>query len=103
MLEQAAAAKDGDAPWLEPELYANRLRHGAAEKLKRRVENSSDDVKYAIGGMRKDYLLAKDAMRELKSLRQDLTTYKACWDKNWEWEKDDGGESDQGYGDDDGQ
>jgi hypothetical protein len=89
-----AAAEAGVSSWPDRELQQQQQRHRAAEALKRKVRNGTEDLRYTLQAMTVDYEMAKMAIRELKFLRQNLTTYRACWRPDWELEDDDGNDSD---------
>lgn len=90
----AAASGNIRSDWPDEELDTSQQRHETAESLKRKVRNGAEDLQNALRGMMKDYQQAKTAIRELKSLEANLKTYRACWQKDWKQENDDGNDSD---------
>ena len=89
-----AAAQLGTSDWPDRELQQNQQRHRAAEALKRKVKSAREELGYTLGAMATDYEMAKMAIRELKCLKQNLVTYRACWKSDWDLEDDDGNDSD---------
>ena len=74
------------------EVSSARARYHAAATLKRKVRNCYDDLKEAMEAMGKDHVFAKQAIREMKVVKQQLVTYSQAWDEKWEdkggWDSD---------------
>ena len=76
----------------DAELSESRARQHVSATLKRKVTNCYDDLREAVEGMGKDHVFAKQAIREMKVIKQQLVTYSQAWDERWEdnggWDSD---------------
>jgi hypothetical protein len=76
----------------DQEVAEARNRHYAAATLRKKMGQCYEDLKGAVDAMGRDHIYAKQAIREMKVVKQQLVTYSQAWDERWEdnggWDSD---------------